>query len=82
MTADERVNHARAKYHIARRLTAAIDAVGVDCETFIDGLAVVVDATTVYQPDVLVRNRSGWRDGADLRSGDRGGSVVALDQGV
>jgi Uma2 family endonuclease len=53
--APERVTHSRAKYHIARRLTAAIDASGVDCETFIDGLAVVVDSTTVYEPDVLVR---------------------------
>jgi hypothetical protein len=53
--APERVTHARAKYHIARRLTDAIDSAGVDCETFIDGLAVVVDSMTVYEPDVLVR---------------------------
>jgi len=53
--APERVTHSRAKLHIARRLIAAIDAAGVDCETFIDGLAVVVDEGTVYEPDVLVR---------------------------
>ena len=53
--APERITHSRAKYHIARRLTAAIEAAGLDCEAFIDGLAVVVDANTVYEPDVLVR---------------------------
>jgi len=53
--APERVAHARAKYHIARRLTTAIEATGADCETFIDGPAVVIDPTTVYEPDVLVR---------------------------
>jgi Uma2 family endonuclease len=52
--APERVTHARAKFHIARRLTAAIEAAGVDCETFV-GLSVVIDRTTVYEPDVLVR---------------------------
>ncbi len=53
--APERVTHSRAKYHMARRLTAAIDVYGVDCEVFIAGPAVVVDSTTVYEPDVLVR---------------------------
>ena len=52
--APERVTHARATYHIARRLTAGIDAAGASREVFIDGLAVVVDSTTVYHPDVLV----------------------------
>jgi Uma2 family endonuclease len=61
--APERVTHARAKYHIARRLSAAIDTSGLDCETFIDGLAVVVDNNTVYEPDVLVRC------GTDLEGG-------------
>lgn len=54
--APERVTHVRAKLHIARGLTAAIDATGIDCETFIGGLAGVVDQTTVYEPDVLVRS--------------------------
>jgi Uma2 family endonuclease len=53
--APERVTHSRAKYHITQRLIAAIDDAGVDCETFIGGLAVVVDSGTVYEPDVLVR---------------------------
>jgi len=53
--APERVSHARAKLHITRRLIAAIDTAGVDCEAFVDGLAVVVDETTVYEPDALVR---------------------------
>ncbi len=53
--APERATHARAKFHMANRLTAAIDAAGLGCEAFIDGLSVVVDDTTVYEPDVLVR---------------------------
>src|ERR1700685_938958 len=53
--APERIAHARAKYHIARRLTAAIEAAGAECEVFIDSLAVVVDSMTVYEPDVLAR---------------------------
>ena len=53
--APERLAHARAKFHIAQRLAAAIDAAGIDCEAVIDGPAVAVDSTTVYQPDALVR---------------------------
>lgn len=67
--APERITHARAKYHIARRLTAAIDAAGVECEVFIDGLAVVIDPATVYEPDVLVRCGSDL-DGETARISD------------
>lgn len=53
--APERATHARAKGHLYSRLTVAIDAAGAGCEAFIDGLSIVVDETTVYEPDVLVR---------------------------
>ena len=53
--APERATHARAKGHLYSRLTAAIATAGRNCEAFIDGLSVVVDETTVYEPDVLVR---------------------------
>ena len=53
--APERLVRARAKLHIVNRLAAAIHAAGLECEAVIDGLAVVVDPTTVYEPDALVR---------------------------
>lgn len=53
--APERAGHARAKARLYTRLTAAIDAAGAGCEAFIESLSVVVDDTTVYVPDVLVR---------------------------
>jgi Uma2 family endonuclease len=67
--APERVSHARAKLHITRRLIAAIEAAGVDCEAFVDGLAVVVDASTVYEPDAMVRCGTSL-DGATVRISD------------
>ena len=53
--APERTAHARAKGHIFRRLADAVESGGPRCEAFIDGLTVVVDDRTVYEPDVLVR---------------------------
>ena len=67
--APERVSHARAKLLITGRLIAAIEAAGVDCEAFVDGLAVVVDASTVYEPDALVRCGTSL-DGATVRISD------------
>ena len=51
----ERVAHVRAKQWIFRVLVNAIDNAGVDCEAFADGIAVQIDASTVYEPDALVR---------------------------
>lgn len=51
----ERVGHARGKLRFATRLAAAIEAGGLSCEAFGDGLAVRVDADTVYEPDAMVR---------------------------
>jgi Uma2 family endonuclease len=53
--APERIAHGRTKFRFARRLAEAIEAAGLDCEAFGDGMAVRVDAETVYEPDVLVR---------------------------
>ncbi|MBV8397494.1 MAG: Uma2 family endonuclease, partial [Acetobacteraceae bacterium] len=47
--------HARLKFRIARRLAEAIEAAGLNCEVFTDGMAVQIDAATVYEPDALVR---------------------------
>jgi Uma2 family endonuclease len=53
--APERAAHARAKFHVARQLEDGGKAARLDCEVFGDGTAVRVDATTVYEPDALVR---------------------------
>jgi Uma2 family endonuclease len=53
--APERLTHVRAKFHIARRLAAAVEAAGVACEAFVDGVTIVVDPATAYQPDAVVR---------------------------
>jgi Uma2 family endonuclease len=51
----ERLGHARVKLAVCNALAAAIAAAGLDCEAVIDGVAVEIDGTTVYEPDVLVR---------------------------
>lgn len=53
--AAERATHARAKHRAARLLEEAISRAGVPCEVFPDGMAVPVDASTVFEPDALVR---------------------------
>ena len=53
--APERARHVRVKQRCARLLEDAIAAAGLACESFVDGLSVQVDETTVYEPDVLVR---------------------------
>lgn len=50
----ERAEHSRAKFNITRALTASIERNGTPCEAFVDSLAVVIDETTSYEPDVLV----------------------------
>jgi Uma2 family endonuclease len=52
--APERAEHAKAKFSIARALDAAIKHAGLPCEAFVDGLAVVIDDLTSYEPDALV----------------------------
>jgi Uma2 family endonuclease len=53
--APERAAHVRLKFQIARRLAEAIEAAGLPCEVFADGLTVAVDDDTLYEPDALVR---------------------------
>jgi Uma2 family endonuclease len=53
--APERLGHARAKGHVFRRLGDALAAARLPCEAIIDGVAVEVDDTTIYEPDVLLR---------------------------
>jgi Uma2 family endonuclease len=54
--APERAGHCRARLRIAERLLAAVRAGGLPCEVFLRGTAVQVDATTVHEPDVLLRS--------------------------
>lgn len=53
--APERAAHARTKAHIWRRMTEAIEAKALPCEAYPDGMSVVVDDQTVFEPDALVR---------------------------
>lgn len=52
--APERVAHARAKFRIARLLADAAEVAGSACEVFADGMAVMVDEATTYEPDAMV----------------------------
>jgi Uma2 family endonuclease len=51
----ERVEHARAKGEIYVQLRAAIHGAGLPCEAFTDGVAVVIDERTIYEPDAMLR---------------------------
>jgi Uma2 family endonuclease len=53
--APERAAHGRTKGRIYECLVQAIRAAGLACEAFPDGMAVQVDADTIYEPDALVR---------------------------
>lgn len=53
--APERVIHSRVKLRVARRLAEAVEAAGLPCEVFTDGMAVQVDEGTAYEPDALLR---------------------------
>jgi Uma2 family endonuclease len=52
--APERSEHVRAKLRAVLTLDAAIRRAGVPCEAFVEGLAVVIDDETSYEPDTLV----------------------------
>lgn len=53
--ASERAAHARTKFRIAELMSAAIRAGKLGCEVFGDGMSVVVDDHTIYEPDALLR---------------------------
>ena len=50
-----RIAHNDAKFLIARRLAAAVEASRLQCQVQIDGMAVQVDSHTIYEPDVIMR---------------------------
>jgi Uma2 family endonuclease len=53
--APERRAHALAKGSVYRRLAEAVERDGLACTVYPDGMAVVVDELTTYEPDALVR---------------------------
>lgn len=53
--APERSVHALAKFHIARRLAEAVEAAGLPCIVYPDGMSVIVDEDTSYEPDAMLR---------------------------
>jgi Uma2 family endonuclease len=53
--APERSEHALTKFRVARRIAEAVEAAGLSCDVYPDGMTVVIDETTVYEPDALVR---------------------------
>ncbi|MEO8714967.1 MAG: Uma2 family endonuclease [Acetobacteraceae bacterium] len=53
--APERLAHTRSKARIWRLLSEAIETRGLECEAFVDGVTIRVDAETAYEPDVAVR---------------------------
>ncbi len=53
--AAERIAHGRAKGQVFRTLSDAVEAAGLECEVFVDGVSVPIDADTTYVPDVLIR---------------------------
>lgn len=50
----ERVAHTRLKYRAAKALDAALAASGLQGEVLIDGVAVPINRTSAYEPDVLL----------------------------
>ena len=53
--APERSAHALTKLTVAMRLVEAVKAAKLPCTVYPDGMAVRVDASTVYEPDAMVR---------------------------
>ena len=53
--ASERARHALVKSRVCRRLDEAVEAAGLPCIVFPDGMAIRIDAYTVYEPDAALR---------------------------
>jgi Uma2 family endonuclease len=53
--AAERSRHALTKFHIARRMAEAVEAACLPCIVYPDGMAVVIDDDTTYEPDAMIR---------------------------
>lgn len=52
--APEKADHTRAKLAAVMALAGAVRQAGLPCEAFVDGLTVVIDDETVYEPEALV----------------------------
>jgi Uma2 family endonuclease len=53
--AAERAVHALTKHRVARALEDAVGRAGHDCTVFPDGMTVVIDQHTSYEPDCVVQ---------------------------
>jgi Uma2 family endonuclease len=53
--APESSAHGLVKVEIVHRLHSALEASGMPCDVYTDSMCMRVDASTVYEPDVLVR---------------------------
>ena len=53
--AAERLIHAQTKFAVANALAGAIAEAKLPCQAFVNGMAVRVDDTTVFEPDALLR---------------------------
>jgi Uma2 family endonuclease len=51
----ERVGHTESKGNVYFALRQAIQARGVPCQAYTDGMTVRIDKSTVYEPDACVR---------------------------
>lgn len=52
--APERLRHALVKHKVARAIEGAIERAGRDCTVFPDGVTIVIDDWTSYEPDAVV----------------------------
>jgi Uma2 family endonuclease len=54
MMSPERLAHIRTKLSAATALTDALKQTNLPCEVFTDGLAIKIDARTIFEPDASV----------------------------
>ena len=52
--APERIEHARVKHRVARALEDAITTANLSCEALPDGVGLIIDEHTLYEPDAMV----------------------------
>lgn len=52
--APERIEHARVKHRVTRALEDAIGAASLPCEALPDGVGLIIDEHTLYEPDAMV----------------------------
>ncbi|MEM9691921.1 MAG: Uma2 family endonuclease [Myxococcota bacterium] len=52
--APERIEHARVKHRVARTLEDAIAVAQLPCEALPDGVGLLIDEHTLYEPDAMV----------------------------